>query len=146
MARVAIIGAGAIGGVVAALLQSAGHELVLCVRSPLKQLIVETPAIVLRSDMKEIRQEMRVEAPILTQPEEAPPVDFVIVATKAYDAAGAALWLEWLCAAGAPVAVLQNGVEHRERFAPSARPTATHSRTRSSAVSPIASPRSTPAG
>ncbi len=45
-------------------------------------------------------------------------MDWVIVATKAYDVAGAAKWLERLCAKGAPVAVLQNGVEHRERFAP----------------------------
>ena len=35
MARIAIVGVGAIGGVVASLLQSAGrHELVLCVRRP----------------------------------------------------------------------------------------------------------------
>jgi 2-dehydropantoate 2-reductase len=45
-------------------------------------------------------------------------VDWVLVATKAYDVAGAAKWLESLCSRGAPVAVLQNGVEHRERFAP----------------------------
>jgi 2-dehydropantoate 2-reductase len=42
----------------------------------------------------------------------------VVAATKAYDVAGAAKWLEPLRAKGAPVAVLQNGVEHRERFAP----------------------------
>jgi 2-dehydropantoate 2-reductase len=90
---------------------------VLCVRRPLKQLVVETPAIGLRSDMQEIRPEMHIAATVLTQPEEAQPVDFVIVATKAYDAAGAARWFEWLCAKDAPVAVLQNGVEHRERFA-----------------------------
>ena len=35
-----------------------------------------------------------------------------------YDAAGAALWLARLCAGGAPAAILQNGVEHVERFAP----------------------------
>jgi len=52
MARVAVVGVGAIGGVVASLLQSAGrHELVLCVRRPLKELVVETPALGLRSDM-----------------------------------------------------------------------------------------------
>jgi 2-dehydropantoate 2-reductase len=120
MARVAIVGVGAIGGVVASLLQSAGrHELVLCVRRPLRELVVETPGIGLRSDMhEEIRREMRIKATILTQPEEAPPVDWIIVATKAYDVAGAARWLEFLGARGAPVAVLQNGVEHRERFAP----------------------------
>jgi 2-dehydropantoate 2-reductase len=118
MARVAIVGVGAIGGVVASLLQSGGrHELVLCVRRPLRELVVETPAIGLRSDMhEEIRPEMRITATILTQPEEAQPADWILVATKAYDAAGAARWLEWLGAKGAPVAVLQNGVEHRERF------------------------------
>jgi 2-dehydropantoate 2-reductase len=118
MARVAVVGAGAIGGVVASLLQSAGqHELVLCVRRPLKELVVETPAIGLRSDMQdEIRPEMHIDATILTQPEEAQPVDWVILATKAYDAPGAAAWLEFLCTGGTPVAVLQNGVEHRERF------------------------------
>ena len=120
MARVAIVGVGAIGGVVASLLQSAGrHELVLCVRRPLKELVVETPAIGLRSDMQdEIRPEMRIEATILTQPEEAQPVDWIVVATKAYDAAGAARWFEWLGATKAHVAILQNGVEHRERFSP----------------------------
>ena len=120
MARVAIVGVGAIGGVVASLLQSAGqHQLVLCVRRPLKELVIETPAIGLRSDMHdEIRPEMRIEASILTQPEEAQPVDWVIVATKAYDTPGAAQWLEFLCAENTPVAVLQNGVEHRERLAP----------------------------
>jgi 2-dehydropantoate 2-reductase len=45
-------------------------------------------------------------------------VDWVIIATKAYDAAGAARWLHRLRTEGIPVAVLQNGVEHRERFAP----------------------------
>ena len=119
MARIAIIGVGAIGGVVASLLQSTGrHELVLCVRRPLQELVVETPGIGLRSDMQEeIRREMRIDATVLTQPEEAQPVDWVVVATKAYDAAGAARWFEWLRAKETPVAVLQNGVEHRERFA-----------------------------
>lgn len=107
MARVAIIGVGAIGGVIAALLQQAGHELTLCVRRPLAELTVETPD-----------GPVDVRAIILTDPAKATAVDWVIIATKAYDAAGAAKWLERLRAKGAPVAVLQNGVEHRERFAP----------------------------
>ena len=41
-----------------------------------------------------------------------------MVATKTYDAKGAAEWLRRLAANGAPVAVIQNGVEHRERFSP----------------------------
>ncbi len=120
MARVAIVGVGAIGGVVASLLQSAGkHELMLCVRRPMKGLVVESPSIGLRSDMEEeIRPEMRIRASIWTQPEEAQPVDWVLIATKAYDAAETARWLEWLREKNTPAAILQNGVEHRERFAP----------------------------
>jgi 2-dehydropantoate 2-reductase len=45
-------------------------------------------------------------------------VDWVIVATKTYDSAGAKLWLERLCDGKTQIAVVQNGVEHRENFAP----------------------------
>lgn len=107
MARIAIIGVGAIGGVIASLLQQAGHELVFCVRRPLEGLTVETPD-----------GPITVRAAIVIDPAMAPTVDWVLIATKAYDVTGAAKWLERLRAEGAPVAVLQNGVEHRERFAP----------------------------
>jgi 2-dehydropantoate 2-reductase len=108
MARIAIVGVGAIGGVTAALLQqTGGHELLLCTRRPMSALLVETPS-----------GNANVHATFVTDPKEAFEVDWVIVATKAYDVAGAAKWLERLASKGAPVAVLQNGVEHRERFAP----------------------------
>jgi 2-dehydropantoate 2-reductase len=108
MARIAIVGVGAIGGVTAALLQQAGsHELFLCTRRPISGLSVETPDGL-----------VNVHATFVTNPNEAFEVDWVIVATKDYDVAGAAKWLERVCSKGAPVAVLQNGVEHRERFAP----------------------------
>jgi len=108
MARIAIVGVGAIGGVTAALLQQAGgHELLLCTRMPMSRLSVDTPDGLLK-----------VHASFVTDPSEAFRVDWVIVSTKAYDVAGAAKWLEHPCLNGAPVAVLQNGVEHRERFSP----------------------------
>ncbi len=108
MARIAIVGVGAIGGVTAALLQQAGgHELLLCTRRSMSGLSVETPDGL-----------VNVDATFVTDPNETFDVDWVIVATKAYEVAGAAKWLERLCRKGAPVAVLQNGVEHRERFAP----------------------------
>ena len=78
MAKIAIVGAGAIGSVVASLLQSAGHELVLCVRRPLPGLTVETPD-----------GAVRIHASVLTDPAAAGPVDWVMMATKAYDVAGA---------------------------------------------------------
>jgi 2-dehydropantoate 2-reductase len=108
MARIAVVGVGAIGGVTAALLQQAGgHELFLCTRRPMAELSVETPD-----------GTVEVGGVFVTDPAKVPAVDWVLVATKAYDVAGTAKWLEPLCASGAPVAVLQNGVEHRERFAP----------------------------
>jgi 2-dehydropantoate 2-reductase len=107
MARIAVVGVGAIGGVVASLLHSTGqHELFLCTRRPLRKLVVETPD-----------STIHVDATVWTELEDAQSVDWVFVATKAYDVEGSAKWLQRLCASGAPVAVLQNGVEHRERFA-----------------------------
>jgi 2-dehydropantoate 2-reductase len=55
---------------------------------------------------------------VLTDPANATPVDWVLVATKAYDADGTARWLSRLRRPETPVVVLQNGVEHVERFAP----------------------------
>jgi 2-dehydropantoate 2-reductase len=108
MARIAIAGVGAIGAVIAGLLQSAEqHELILCTRRPLARLTVETP-----------EGNVNIQYTNLTAPSQADAVDWVVVATKAYDAAGAGAWLTRLCAKGASVAIIQNGVEHRERFAP----------------------------
>jgi 2-dehydropantoate 2-reductase len=108
MAKIAIVGGGAIGSVTAALLEQSGqHEVSLCVRQPLAGLTVETPD-----------GPVRVRAAVVTDPGAAPAVNWVIVATKAYDVPGAAKWFDRLRARGAPVAVLQNGVEHRERLAP----------------------------
>jgi len=107
MSRIAIIGPGAVGGMIAALLCKTGrHDMTLCARRPLAELTVETLAGVITA-----------QPTVLTEAKQATPVDWVLVATKAYDATGAATWLTGLAAKGAPVAILQNGVEHRERFA-----------------------------
>jgi 2-dehydropantoate 2-reductase len=54
----------------------------------------------------------------LTDPGRAAPVDWVLIATKTYAAAGTALWLARLVGRDTRVAVLQNGIEHVARFAP----------------------------
>lgn len=106
MARVAIVGVGAIGGALTSFLWTAGgHEITLCTRRPLPRLTIQTP-----------QGTLHITARNVTDPAHAEAVDWVLVATKTYDAAGAARWFPALCANGAPVAVLQNGVEHRERF------------------------------
>jgi 2-dehydropantoate 2-reductase len=104
---IAIIGPGAIGATVAAwLARSAAHEVTLCVRTPVDELVVETPGGTVRAAPQ-----------ILTDPAQAQPVDWVLVATKVYDAAAAARWLAPLTGAETRVAILQNGVEHRTNFA-----------------------------
>ncbi len=112
MAQVAIVGVGAIGGALAALLEVAGcHQITLCTRRALAGLTVKTP-----------EGDVAVKAANLTDPALAEPVEWVFVATKAYDAQGAAAWLQTLCASSTQVAIFQNGVEHRERFTPYVNP------------------------
>ncbi len=108
MTSIAIVGPGAVGGVLAGRLTKAGRaSLELCVRSAFQGLTVDL-----------VDGAVLVTAPVLTQPAQASPVDWVIVTTKAYDAAGAAAWFPALVGGRTRIAVVQNGVEHRERFAP----------------------------
>jgi 2-dehydropantoate 2-reductase len=53
---------------------------------------------------------------VLVSPDQASPVDWAIVTTKTYDAAATGAWLARLVGPETRVAVLQNGVEHVERF------------------------------
>lgn len=108
---VAVVGPGAIGGTVAAWLSHSSRvaSVTLCARTPLNRLVVEAP------DGRLIEALPRV----VTGPSEiAAPVDWVLVATKAYDVVAASAWLAPLVGPDTRVAVLQNGVEHVERFAP----------------------------
>jgi len=108
---VAVVGPGAIGGTVAAWLSRSPlvGSLTLCARSPLATLSVSTP------DGGLIEATPR----IVTSPDQIEgPVDWVLVATKAYDVEAASAWLKPLMGPESRLAVLQNGVEHVERFAP----------------------------
>lgn len=108
---IAVVGPGAIGGTIAAWLSRNPEigELILCARTPLDRLVVETPD----GDVIEARPR------IVTDPAQVTtPVGWVLVATKAYDVEAAAQWLTPLVGPGTRVAVLQNGVEHVERFSP----------------------------
>jgi 2-dehydropantoate 2-reductase len=108
MSVIAVIGAGAVGGVVAAHLCARGRdEVVLCVRTPFDTLVIESPAGTVRATPR-----------IVTTPSELRPLPWVILATKAHQTDGAADWLRALTASGTTVAILQNGVEHVERVAP----------------------------
>ncbi|MEU5207685.1 2-dehydropantoate 2-reductase [Streptomyces sp. NPDC020742] len=106
-ARLAVIGAGAIGGYTAALAHWAGLDVTLCVRTPLAGLTIE-------SDGTDRAAAVR----IATDPAQVTPVDWVLLTTKAQDTAGAQGWLRRLCAPGTTVVVLQNGIGQEERVAP----------------------------
>lgn len=111
-ARVAVIGAGAIGGLFAAAAHDAGHAVTLCVRTPIPDLQVTN------------RGETRtIPVAVATSPAGLAPVDWVLVTTKAQDTASAAPWLERLAGPATTVAMLQNGIGHEERV----RPLAPHS-------------------
>ncbi|WP_343520961.1 2-dehydropantoate 2-reductase [Sphingomonas sp.] len=106
MTRIAVVGTGAIGATIAAwLIADPALDVALCARTPFERLRVRTPD----GDLESCPA-------LLTDPAQATPVDWVIVATKTYDAAGASRWLDRLLHDGTRVAILQNGVEHLSRF------------------------------
>lgn len=105
--NIAVIGAGAVGGVAAVALIERGHDVTLCVRRPFSRLIVD-------------RGGALSEFPAKTQtiPPRHSPVDWILLATKAQDSAGAAPWLDALAGRDSTVVVLQNGIDHAERITP----------------------------
>jgi 2-dehydropantoate 2-reductase len=108
MPDITLIGPGAIGATLAAwLAQIPGHRVAVGVRTPFRSIVLNTPG-------------GRIEAApeVLTDPAQARPADWVLVTTKAYDSASAARWFEKSLAKHTRLAVIQNGVEHVERFAP----------------------------
>jgi len=104
MTRIAVIGAGAIGGTLAAWLAQ-GHDVTVCARTPLADLEIDSPKGIIRAAPR-----------ILTEPADTRPVDWVLTTTKTYDCPTAAAWLPGLMGPETRLAVIQNGVEQRERF------------------------------
>lgn len=106
MASILLIGPGAIGATLAAwLAQDDRHQLVLAARTPLKSIEVNTPSDIIRASPR-----------VITDPRHAQPVDWVLVTTKAYDSDAAAQWFANATGPKTRLAVIQNGVEHVERF------------------------------
>ncbi|MEV7990627.1 2-dehydropantoate 2-reductase [Streptomyces sp. NPDC086077] len=99
----AVVGAGALGGVFAWAMHRAGHDVSVCVRSPLDELVVTTAA-----------GEERVPVQIVTEPGRLRPVQWVLLAVKAFDTMGTAPWLTALCDENTTVLALQNGVDQAE--------------------------------
>lgn len=101
-----MIGPGAIGCVVAARLAAAGRvEVAVGARNSIEEIVVDAP-----------EGEIVARPSVVTDPAELGSREWTLLATKAHQTESASAWLR---AEGVErVAVLQNGVEHRERVAP----------------------------
>lgn len=110
MARIGIVGVGAVGGAVAgALATTQRHELTLFTRRPRRSpLLVEVDG-----------RELCVTADFCSDPADIRgPVDWVVVAVKTYQSAGAHPWLREICDGSTRVLPLQNGVEQKRLLNP----------------------------
>jgi 2-dehydropantoate 2-reductase len=106
---IAVVGPGAIGSTMAAVLYAAGHRVLLCGHTPRDHIEVrpdgEDPIVV--------------PGPVHTDPSDVDgPVDVVLLAVKDTQNQSAAGWLGRLCDEGTVVCALQNGVEQIERVGP----------------------------
>jgi 2-dehydropantoate 2-reductase len=107
--RVAVIGAGAIGAVVAAAGCDSGHDVTVCARTPIRALTVERDGA-----------ERTLPVTIVADPTDPSlqAAEVVWVTTKVGDTAGVAPWLARLCGPDTLVAAAQNGLDHQARLAP----------------------------
>lgn len=104
--RIAVVGPGAIGATVAALLYEAGRPVLLCGRTARTSIEVRP----------EDREPIVVPGPVHTEPADVDgPVDVVLLAVKDTQNEAAAPWLGRLCDDRTVVCALQNGVEQTER-------------------------------
>lgn len=106
---VAVVGPGAIGSTMAALLHAAGHQVLLCGHSPRDHIEVRP----------DDRDPIVVPVPVHTDPADVDgPVDVVLLAVKDTQNQSASGWLAKLCDQRTVVCALQNGVEQVERVGP----------------------------
>lgn len=100
--RIAVIGAGAVGGLVAALAARAGHEVLVTARGEHAEAIARA-GLHIDGGWGEW-----VAAVELVESIHAEPLDLIVLATKAHDSADALA--PWVAHDGTPVLVLQNGL------------------------------------
>jgi 2-dehydropantoate 2-reductase len=106
VASILLIGPGAIGATLANwLAQDDRHEVTVAVRTPIDSLETGTPNGIIWARPR-----------VITDPGQAGPVDWILVTTKAYDGDAAATWFPKATGPKTRLAIIQNGVEHVQRF------------------------------
>lgn len=106
--KIAVVGAGAVGGYYGALLQETGHEVTFLARGEHLRALREGGLRL--EDVDRPPRTLRVRA--VERAEEVGPVDLVLFAVKAYDTIPAAAHLPPLLGPQTAVLTLQNGVEN----------------------------------
>lgn len=104
--RIAVLGAGSVGCMLAGYLAAAGHGIVVCGRSPLERVVMT-----IGDETAEHKVAWAAD------PTDLPPVRFAVLATKIHHTPDVAGWLAALPADGIVLAA-QNGVDHRARIEP----------------------------
>ncbi len=105
--EIAVVGAGAIGGCIAASLGDADRAVSLCVRTPFEFLIRTFSG-----------ERTRYTHTVCTDPTTLGETNWVILCTKAHQSEAARAWLDVLVGPSTRVVVLQNGVDHVARIRP----------------------------
>ena len=105
-ARIAVIGAGAVGTCVAWNLVRASRDVTVCVRQRIDRLVLR-----LGDD-----EPAAVPVVAVTDPSALQRQDWVLVATKAQDTASARPWFETAVGPGTVIVMLQNGIDHASRL------------------------------
>jgi 2-dehydropantoate 2-reductase len=108
MPRILIIGPGAIGCAVGAALIEAGHDVTFCARQ----------SFVCVSAQKSGGLAKTFPTRVVTSEKDIVPGEWVLLCVKAHQVPSTSGWLRAAIGPHTKVAVLQNGVEHRERVAP----------------------------
>lgn len=108
--RVAVVGAGGVGGFFAAHLSGSSHEVIACVRRPFDTWLIESDEAPFQGP-----------AVAITDPTDVPwegPANWVFVGVKAHQTDGATNWFDRLCGPDTTVVGMQNGVEEKQRLTP----------------------------
>lgn len=104
--KLAILGAGAVGGMLGVMLADAGHDVTL-LASDTTSTAINTTGLTLRSGRYGTRT-----APVVARPWLTTPVDLLVVAVKAPDLLAALTRVPAALTAGTTVAPLLNGIDH----------------------------------
>lgn len=110
--RIAVVGAGGVGGFFGGRLARAGHDVAFLARGANLEAIRERGLAVMS-----VEGDFSVEVEATDDPAEIGPCDVVLFCVKSYDTVSAATRLPPLMNADTAVVSLQNGVENEERLA-----------------------------